>query len=81
MSKHTRGPRPPKRFSDRETLQDFAAAFREKRQMYESWGAEVVHVLTLAWVGCILDDRYTDDSDKVRRLKNLLAASSQAIQI
>lgn len=76
-----RGPRPPKRFSDRETVQDFTELFHERQCEYESWGAEIVNVITIALVGCILDDRYINDGQKVRRLKNLLAASSQVLHM
>lgn len=70
-----RGQQPP--FSKLESVQDFVDLFQGTRLDYVSWGADIVNVLTVSWVSCILDDRYTDDHKKVRRLKNLLAASAK----
>ncbi|MBG9734542.1 hypothetical protein ABD86_04245 [Paenibacillus alvei] len=73
-----RGQKPP--FSKLESVQDFVDLFQGTRLDYAGWGADIVNVLTVSWVGCILDDRYINDSEKVKRLKNLLAASSQVIE-
>ncbi|MCY9542669.1 hypothetical protein M5X00_06285 [Paenibacillus alvei] len=78
--RRTWGQQPP--FSEIESIQDFVRLFHARRlePAYSGWDVDVIYVLTVSWAKCILDDRYINDSEKIKRLKNLLAASSQVIE-
>ncbi|BFH10712.1 hypothetical protein WJ0W_005821 [Paenibacillus melissococcoides] len=72
-----------KELIDCENVQDFIALFHARRYEWEqegrAWDALSIHLLSTTWADIILRHAPVNDSVKVCRLKNLLAATEKAM--